>query len=366
MLQILFTVDYEIHGNGDGCPRALMVEPTERLLEALEAQGARLTIMADVAEILRFRQHRDEHGHDTFHYGAIAAQLQRAVAAGHDVQLHLHPSWFHAVATANGWRQAWNDYDFARLAPQRMRAMIGAGKQYLEALLRPVDPDYRCIAFRAANWSMQPSREVVGALLAHGIRIDTSVFAHGRRSGRVRFDYAHAPSALVPWPVDAADICRRDEAGRLWEVPIYCEQRWLGAFLSPGRLARAFDGRRHRLGGPPAPLPASGPAGGTPTRLGSAPRWARALTARHAWKADFNQCTGHQLVAALERAARRYDRPGDVPLPFNLIGHSKLFSRANQRLLAPFPAYAARQPDRFCFSTLRRLAPALLREEMPA
>ena len=29
MLKALFTLDYEIHGNGDGCPLALMVEPTE-------------------------------------------------------------------------------------------------------------------------------------------------------------------------------------------------------------------------------------------------------------------------------------------------------------------------------------------------
>ena len=52
MLKPIFTLDYEIHGNGDGCPYALMVEPTDRLLRLFEGFGAKLTIMADVAEIL--------------------------------------------------------------------------------------------------------------------------------------------------------------------------------------------------------------------------------------------------------------------------------------------------------------------------
>ena len=36
MLKSIFTLDYEIHGNGDGCPYALMVEPTERMLRQFD------------------------------------------------------------------------------------------------------------------------------------------------------------------------------------------------------------------------------------------------------------------------------------------------------------------------------------------
>src|SRR4051812_37680272 len=68
MLNLLFTLDYEIHGNGDGCPNDLMVEPTNRLLDLFDRYGAKLTIMADVAEILKFREYKEQTGRDDYHY----------------------------------------------------------------------------------------------------------------------------------------------------------------------------------------------------------------------------------------------------------------------------------------------------------
>ena len=67
-----FTLDYEIHGNGDGNPCNLMVEPTGRLMELLEKYGQKLTIMADVAEILAFKRYRSETGKDDFHVTGIS------------------------------------------------------------------------------------------------------------------------------------------------------------------------------------------------------------------------------------------------------------------------------------------------------
>ena len=49
VVRVIFTLDYEIHGNGEGCPYELMVEPTARLLRLFDAYGAKLTIMADIA-----------------------------------------------------------------------------------------------------------------------------------------------------------------------------------------------------------------------------------------------------------------------------------------------------------------------------
>ena len=109
MLKVIFTLDYEIHGNGDGCPYELMVEPTERLMKLLEEYGAKLTIMADVAEILKFREYRDQTGEDKFHYEAIAGQLKDAIRQRHDAQLHLHASYFNAKYRNRRWEQDWSD-----------------------------------------------------------------------------------------------------------------------------------------------------------------------------------------------------------------------------------------------------------------
>ena len=84
MLNVVFTLDYEIHGNGEGDPATLMVEPSARLMDQFDRYGAKLTIMADVAEILKFREYKGKTGRDDYHYEAIADQLRNAVRRGHE------------------------------------------------------------------------------------------------------------------------------------------------------------------------------------------------------------------------------------------------------------------------------------------
>jgi len=349
MFHIIFTLDYEIHGNGDGCSYALMVEPTRRMMALFERYGAKLTIMADVAEILKFKEYKEQTGRDDYHYGAIAEQLREAVRRGHDVQLHLHSSYFNARHENGRWVQDWSEYNFAGLPFERMDQIVRTGKQFLEDLLKLVSPAYECVAFRAANWAVSPSSNVVRALINNGIRIETSVFKHGRRDGLVSFDYSNAYSDLLPWPVDEDDVCRRNEAGKLVEVPIYCEQRWIGAFLTPSRIYRARMTRNHSVANDYVEAGVGSRAAKSPAEkiIGRLSM----LTHLHPWKADFNQCTGRQLVAALKRASHKYN--GVVgELPFVLIGHSKQFTRANERSLQPFLEFIGADRAQYGFSNL--------------
>jgi hypothetical protein len=332
MLAVIHTLDYEIHGNGDGCPWKLMVEPTARLLDLFDEYGAKLTIMADVAEILKFRSYAEQTGKDTYYSQAIESQLKDAIRRGHDVQLHLHCSYFNARHENGKWLQDWSEYNFAGLPEARINEVVAIGKQYLEDLLCPVDPGYRVSTFRAANWSVSPSRNVVRALAGHGITYETSVFKYGRRQGLVNFNYTDAYSNLLPWPVSEDNICRRDDSSDLIEVPIYSENRWIGAFLSWVRVQRAWEGRQHRIvqlknGGEPSSV--KRPSSSKVSRL------ATTLLKKHSWKADFNQCTGRQLIQALRRASAEHDIDPTLK-PFVLIGHSKLFSHHNERSLRPF------------------------------
>lgn len=346
MLSAVHTLDYEIHGNGDGCPYALMVEPTARLLDLFDRFGAKLTIMADVAEILKFREFRDQFGRDDFHYEKIVAQLQDAVRRGHDVQLHLHCSYFNARFESGKWVQDWSEYNFAGLPPERLEFVVRTGKEFLEKAIQPVAADYRCVAFRAANWAVSPSRNVVRALVANGIKLETSVFKYGKREGIVSFDYSNAHSNLVPWPAAEEDICSRNESSKLLEVPIYCERRWIGAFVSRNRFQRAWEGRKHRIASS-----ALGVNAIKKSSLASAQQKLRQLTAKHAWKADFNQCTGRQLIAAIQRASSsREVAHGNTP--FVLIGHSKLFDRWNEKSLEPFLRWVESNPSKFRFANL--------------
>jgi hypothetical protein len=357
VVSVIFTLDYEIHGNGEGCPYELMVEPTARLLRLFDEYGAKLSIMADVAEILKFKEYADQHGKDDYHYQDIAAQLQTAVRGGHDVQLHVHSSYFNATHDGRRWVQDWAEYNFAGLSLRRLDELIKLGKSFLESLLQPVNPAYRCNVFRAANWSVSPSKNVVRALVNNGIRIDTSVFKYGRRDGLVNFDYRRAHSDMVPWRADEDAIWRSNPHGEIWEVPIYSEHRRLPAFFSLNRIYRFILGRFHRV---PDTLENSGGYGTSPGAGHSSVTWRLGrLAGWHAWKADFNQCTGRQLIGALKRGASRH-RDSKQPLPFVLIGHSKLFTSWNERTLRPFLAHVARNNSRFSFGTFDslRLVPA--------
>jgi hypothetical protein len=346
MLNVIFTLDYEIHGNGEGCPYELMVEPTARMMDLFEGHGAKLTILADVAEILKFREYKEKNGRDDYHYEAIAGQLREAVRRNHDVQLHLHASYFNARYENGRWLQDWSEYNFASLPLERLNELVGIGKRYLEDLLKPIKSSYLCTVFRAANWAVSPSVNVVRSLVNNGIRVETSVFKHGRREGLVSFDYSDAPSELVPWRADENDICRQNDASQLIESPIYCERRWIGAFLTVNRVQRILMSRGHRFRN-------SYGNGGSESRsrVQKMLRKLSMLTRSHPWKADFNQCTGRQLIGALGRAARAHDPNGQEQLPFVLIGHSKLFTKANQRSLGDFLRFVTQNRTRFRFGT---------------
>lgn len=346
MMNVIFTLDYEIHGNGEGCPHELMVEPTGRLLRLFDEYGAKLTIMADVAEILKFKEFAIQTGRDDFHYHDIAAQLQNAVRGGHDVQLHIHASYFNARHDGQRWLQDWSEYDFAGLSLERLYEIVRQGKTELESLLQPMNPDYRCFVFRAANWSVNPGRNVIQALLNNGIKVDTSIFKYGRRKGIVNFDYTSAESELIPWRVGKDDFCSRDDQGKLWEFPIYSENRLLGAFLSPNRLYRVAQSRRHRISENSTESANRVQHSAKESLLGKLSMIAK----KHAWKADFNQCTGRQLIGALRRAERKYGTQ-TRNLPMVLIGHSKLFTRSNEKSLSPFLQFVAAHPSQFRFGT---------------
>jgi hypothetical protein len=224
MLRIILTLGYEIHCIGERCPQVLMVEPTYRLLSLCEENGAILSVIANVAEILKFKEDKDKYGHDKHCYDGIVDQLRYVIQRGHNIQLHIYSSYFNATHNNRCWSQDWSEYNLDDLPYERMDGMVRTCKEFLESLLRPVAPMYRCIAFRAANWADNLSSSVVRTLVNNGIKINTSVFRYGYRNCIETFDYSMAHSQIVPWRAKEDDICSRDDTSKLWELPSYSEK----------------------------------------------------------------------------------------------------------------------------------------------
>lgn len=359
--ELTFTLDYEIHGNGDGNPMTLMVEPTYRLMNLLEQHHRRLTIMADVAEILCFRRYWQETGRDDFHVAEIEEQLLDAIRRGHDVQLHIHSSYFRARWNGHHFDQCIEEYNMAALPYERIREMVTDCVSYLYALLTPVRQDYRVWLFRAANWSMMPTPNLYRVLVEQGITHDTSVYKGGCQGGNVCYDYRHAYDNLLPYTASADDINRHDPRGQITELPIYTEMQPFYWFVTPMRLFRMLRAKFHRhKQNTPSPTASHLPQS---AQLADNRRLTfRSFFRKSPLKMDFNQVNGKGLIRMMKHILHRSATltpdqlasltppkkfsfplaPTTAPhtLRVILIGHSKTFIPYNETTLRTFLRWA--------------------------
>lgn len=325
-----FTLDYEIHGNGDGNPMDLLVEPTYRLMDMLEHYQQRLTIMADVAEILCFRRYWDTTGRDDFHVQAIEQQLCDAIRRGHDVQLHIHSSYFKAEWTGDHFDQCIEEYNMAALSYNRISEMVGECVTYLENLLRPIKADYRVWLYRAANWSMMPTPTLYQVLVEHGITHDTSVYKGGCQGGNVCYDYRNAHDNLLSYPASPEDINRFEANGALIEMPIYTEMRPFWSFISPIRIFRMVRAKFHKHKHVQVVAPR------TVDKNDNRKLSLRSFFVKSPLKMDFNQVNSRGLIRMMKHIMRRAQQENIEQIDVVLIGHSKTFVPYNEKTLRPF------------------------------
>lgn len=330
--KLYFTLDYEIHGNGDGNPMELMVEPTYRLMNLLEKYHQRLTIMADVAEILCFKRYLAEIGRDDYHVAEIEEQLREAIKRGHDVQLHVHSSYFKAQYKNGAFDQCIEEYNMATLPIERIDEMVTECVTYLEDLLRPIKNDYKVWLFRAANWSMMPTENLYRVLVKHGITHDTSVYKGGCQGGNVCYDYRAAYDNLFAYPASMLNINERDEKGQLIELPIYTEMRPFWDFITPMRVFRMIRAKFHKH-------KVSEELREKSEKLNVAQNDNRKLSLKSFFrlsplKMDFNQVNARGLKRMMKNVIRRSSEKDHVDVI--LIGHSKTFIPYNEKTLEPF------------------------------
>lgn len=329
---LYFTLDYEIHGNGDGNPYELMVEPTYRLMTLLEKYGQKLTIMADVAEILCFKRYAEETGRDEYHVADIEAQLCDAIKRGHDVQLHVHSSYFKAQYKNGAFDQCIEEYNMAALPIERIDEMVGQCMAYLETLLKPIKKDYRVWLFRAANWSMMPTENLYRVLVKHGITHDTSVFKGGVQGGNVCYDYREAHDNLFAYPASVRNINEYDAEGKLIELPIYTEMRPFWDFVSVIRVFRMIRAKFHKHKHADAnEVRATAISSGDNRKLSL-----KSFFRLSPLKMDFNQVNSRGLKRMMKNVMRRTDDAMKDNVDVILIGHSKTFVPYNEKTLEPF------------------------------
>lgn len=219
-LGLVFTLDYEIHGNGSGELENWAILPTSRMLDLFDEYGAKLTIMAEMGHYWSMKKYNDLFSEEIH---LFESQLIDAIKRGHDVQFHFHPQWINARYEDGEWILDFSQKTIGQLCHQYDEALLylKKGKTELQNLLTPVNPDYKCICFRAGFLQMQPSEIIQKALADAGFISDTSV-AKGMKveNSLISIDYTSAYSRFLPWKTSRVNICQKDNDGQIWEFPI--------------------------------------------------------------------------------------------------------------------------------------------------
>jgi hypothetical protein len=217
---IIFTLDYEIHGNGSGEFENWAYFPTSQMLDILDTYGAKLTIMAEMGHYWAMKRYKESFLRDIT---LFESQLKNAIERGHDVQFHFHPQWIDATYEDGNWQLDFSRKTIERLCHNYNEAYfyLKKGKDDLQNLLTSVNPDYQCACFRAGFLQMQPSENMIKALEDAGFLSDSSVSKGMKADDNLRLlDFSSAHSRYRPWKASRFEICDYDEAGKIYEFPI--------------------------------------------------------------------------------------------------------------------------------------------------
>jgi hypothetical protein len=361
-IDLVLTDDWELRADGSGHMPSLQFDPMNKLMEIYERHGLRGSF---TVEVLQQLHHLEEGSKDPALHDLARRwedRVREAYRRGHDIQMHLHPQWDGAVRDGGRWtlRAPWS---IAQHPPERLRSMVKDARDYLETLLRPVDANYRCVAFRGGSWAIAPGEHVLPALIENGILLDVSLVGGLHYDNdRLNLDYRHLDEEFLPFYPDLRDA-RRMAAG---PQPIVCLPTHSFDYGMAGKLrhlvwrrASSIPGAGRLVGGDavwqaPDSLPVDG-RGPEPDLAWDPPppqpppgatRWQRAMTYYRATQRKLSNLSAlsYPMMREMVRDIRkRADASGWPAVPVVLENHTRQVGRFDP--IERFAAYLIRQMD---------------------
>ena len=222
MIYFLFSADHEIFfGENYKTEKELLVDTTYKLMNLLMEYEIPISLMTDVCSVFKYREL------GLYEYPKIMEeQLKYAISNNHDVQLHLHPHWVNSFYKDGIWRFNKDKYklhDFGFYNQDDLitgNYIVKKGKEYLENLLMPINSNYRCVAFRAGGWCLQPERDLIQCLLENNIKIDTTIYKGGHIKSETHFlDYRDVPKEINWFISPSRGLKYKSDTG-IFEIPI--------------------------------------------------------------------------------------------------------------------------------------------------
>lgn len=250
MKSLILTLDYELYGNGSGDIYTHIIEPTELILALAGEYKAKITIFVEVVEFWRIEEEwlkGNTMGYDRNPIDDIRKQLQTAYRQGHDIQLHIHPQWVDAEYKNDAWSvnlADWRLGGYDKQGEYSLENLLIKGKATLEEWIKPIDAKYECIALRAGGYNIQPSGELVKAMQAAGLKVDSSIYPGGKETGTLsNYDYSSIAVDMELW--QTGNELEKEGTSGIYELPIvaFPIKRWK-KFASIERIKSLLQNRK--------------------------------------------------------------------------------------------------------------------------
>ena len=299
MIECVFTVDYEIYGNGSGSLTDLVYEPARQLVNIFQNWNSRFVAFVEVAEFERIEACGTDPAIDL-----VKGQIGDLYREGFEIALHLHPQWCNAHFDHGKWWLDFSEYNLCTLPRARIAEIVRSSLDYLRHVVR--EPGFTPLAFRAGNWLFQPTETAASVLAEHGIKIDSSVFKGGLQHNH-GLNYLPALRNGYYWSFDT-DVNQPEPVGSWIEVPIHTEMvpLWRMATLKRLGFTNSLSGTAQGLRG-------------KLTRLWDLLRF------RYPLKLDFCRMTLGELTYMMDTLIREDREDPAFYRPIVAIGHTKDF-----------------------------------------
>lgn len=297
MIECIFTVDYEIYGNGEGSLRKLVYEPTEQLKDIFRRWDTRFVVFVEIAELEMIEaQEADRDVH------LVKQQIRSLHQEGFEIGLHLHPQWYKGRFNGRNWELEDKEYNLCILSRERISQIIDRSLTYLRSVVGVTN--FTPMSFRAGNWLFQPTTDAAAALAERQIKIDSSVFKGGLQHN-YGLDYRPALKNGYYWRFDE-DVNEEDALGRLLELPIY-------SVMVPS--LKMMTVKRVRMGQKSSSSSLNG--------VRRFRRYLDFLRLRYPQKLDFCRMTIGELTGVMDRVLLEERENPSQYRPIVAIGHTK-------------------------------------------
>ncbi len=301
MIECIFTIDYEIYGNGQGSLRELVYDPARKLTTLFRLWNVPFVLFVEAAELEMIERHGADEA-----IADVRRQVRELHRKGMEIGLHLHPQWYNARYDNGTWHLDYSEYNLCSLPRRRVEQMVGRSLAYLRDVME--DPGFTPFSYRAGNWLLQPTETAAAVLADRGIRIDSSVFKGGLQRSH-GLDYRPALKNGFYWAF-SDDVNVRAAGGPLLEIPTHTAMVPFWKMITSKRVGLQRKG--------PSTSPSS------PQR--SNPRLNRLRDYLRPWyplKFDFCRMTSRELITMIDKVIREDSRDPAAYRPVVAIGHTK-------------------------------------------